>query len=755
MAGVGAQLIADGITAAPSYAYDPGAAFHSPGQPTGAGVFNVADYGALADPTVDNRPMIQAAIDAAHAAGGGIVYIPPGNYGLAGDPDSAGGLTVLSNVFLKGAGMGETTLRLVDGSTDNITGLVRSPWGEGTSNWGVADLTIDGNMAGTTGKVDGFFTGPVPGSPLSDFDVTVARVEITQVSRYGFDPHEVTTRLAITDSVAHHNGVDGFVLDRIVEGNISGNLSYENGRHGFNVVTFSEDLVLSDNISRDNGGAGFVVQRGSENIDSPERITLSGGEASGNAREGVLIQMAGDVVVSGVDVHHNGMSGIKLFGASNVTVEGNQVHDNSQAAAGTYSEVLIDGFADTVHGLVYAASDNLVTGNTIDGGDQSRYGIEERGFETSGTMLSGNLVTDTLNGPYKLDGAGSFVSNAGTDAAETIVGGATADLIDANGGSDILSGKDGNDRILAGDGDDTANGGKGDDEIVGGNGHDTLKGDSGKDRLLGDAGADVLSGGNGDDYLNGGADNDTLSGGSGNDGFYGGGGNDLIKGDSGNDTLFGDGGDDRLEGGTGNDILDGGANTDTLLGGSGNDTFRSSSGTDTVNGGGGYDTLDFSRSTVGATIDASAKTASGPGTASFTSIEAFIGSNYADSFRGSDGVNTFNGGAGADTIRAAGGADILTGGAGDDTFVYLSRDVATSTGASRGMDTITDYAVGDVLDLADILKGDASGLAVSVETGGTRVSATIDGIQHHVAFLQGVSDAGIVHVETGGDLGIV
>jgi hypothetical protein len=42
--------------------------------------FIVTDYGAQAVPGFDNREVFQLAIDAAEAAGGGVVYIPSGNY---------------------------------------------------------------------------------------------------------------------------------------------------------------------------------------------------------------------------------------------------------------------------------------------------------------------------------------------------------------------------------------------------------------------------------------------------------------------------------------------------------------------------------------------------------------------------------------------------------------------------------------------------------------------------------------------------
>lgn len=48
----------------------------------GSLVFNVRDYGARGDGIAYDRPAIHKAVAAASAAGGGIVYLPPGTYNL-------------------------------------------------------------------------------------------------------------------------------------------------------------------------------------------------------------------------------------------------------------------------------------------------------------------------------------------------------------------------------------------------------------------------------------------------------------------------------------------------------------------------------------------------------------------------------------------------------------------------------------------------------------------------------------------------
>jgi serralysin len=93
----------------------------------------------------------------------------------------------------------------------------------------------------------------------------------------------------------------------------------------------------------------------------------------------------------------------------------------------------------------------------------------------------------------------------GSDAADTLRGGAD---------NDKLYGLAGHDRLYGGDGKDT---------LYGRQGNDTLYGDSGADNLIGDGGRDVLYGGRGDDVMSGGADVDLFVFGAGD-------GSDVISG---------------------------------------------------------------------------------------------------------------------------------------------------------------------------------------------------------------------------------
>lgn len=134
---------------------------------------------------------------------------------------------------------------------------------------------------------------------------------------------------------------------------------------------------------------------------------------------------------------------------------------------------------------------------------------------------------------------------------------------------------------------------------------------------------------------------------------------------NGNDVLNGSAGGDDMFGHAGNDTLNGGDSDDYLVGGAGDDTYHG--------GNGSFDQISFSdayddpTALRGVTINAVTQTAIDPwgNSESFTSIESFRGTQFADSMTGSAGNEQFMG---------LGGRDNINGGAGIDEIRY-HRDV--------------------------------------------------------------------------------
>lgn len=277
-------------------------------------VFNVHDFGARGDGITDDTKAIQSALDAAET-GGGTVYMPAGEYRVKGDGDAGhGALLIRDNVTLTGDGMGMTVVKVVDGYSDKLTGIIRTPSGQVNHDVTIRDLSIDGNRAKTSNEIDGFFAGVKPDDPRADTNITVERVEIRDCSRYGFDPHERINNLNISDGISHDNGYDGVAYDMIIGGTLKNMVTYDNDRHGINVVTSSRDVLLENNVSYDNGRNGFVTQRGSDHLTWTGDVTIKGGAAYENGENGVAIRISDHVTVTEVNASSNGMAGVLVEG---------------------------------------------------------------------------------------------------------------------------------------------------------------------------------------------------------------------------------------------------------------------------------------------------------------------------------------------------------------------------------------------------------------------------------------------------------
>jgi Ca2+-binding RTX toxin-like protein len=222
---------------------------------------------------------------------------------------------------------------------------------------------------------------------------------------------------------------------------------------------------------------------------------------------------------------------------------------------------------------------------------------------------------------------------------------------------------------------------------------DIIYGTSGEDTLSYDSHIGLLTGSDPYEtgaYFVGGGDDDILIGGD-ND--------DVLSGGQGSDLLYGGGGSDTLYGGADNDTLDGGDGDDLLQGGGGSDTF---------DGGDGYDTISYADAASGVSIDLSGS--NGPGGAAsgdaLSSIEAVIGSEYADTLTGNDDSNIIYGLGGNDTISGEDGDDLILGGAGGDTI---------DGGDGYDIISYTDATSGIVVDLTGSLSpsGGATGDTLS------------------------------------------
>ena len=195
-------------------------------------------------------------------------------------------------------------------------------------------------------------------------------------------------------------------------------------------------------------------------------------------------------------------------------------------------------------------------------------------------------------------------------------------------------------------------------------------------------------------------------------------------------TYTGTNGKNTANGTSEEDTIFGGAGNDTLNGGDGNDLLEGGTGSDVLNGGNGYDTVTYANATAGVVLSFSATDGNGIGSQyanlaaggydgeangdSFSSIEAFIGSNFADTVGGGSTDMTFYLGGGNDifdTNAAYNVADVVYGGDGDDTMWTGGGDDSLYGGA--GNDYLNGEAGIDTVFYSDATSGVTVNLSIT------------------------------------------
>ncbi|RQO80448.1 DUF5801 repeats-in-toxin domain-containing protein [Acidovorax sp. FJL06] len=150
--------------------------------------------------------------------------------------------------------------------------------------------------------------------------------------------------------------------------------------------------------------------------------------------------------------------------------------------------------------------------------------------------------------------------------------------------------------------------------------------------------------------------------------------------------------------------IKGGDASETIVGSAGNDTVLAGKGNDVVKGGDGNDKLD-----------------------------------------GQKGDDTLDGGKGADTLVGGAGSDTLTGGDGDDT---IKINLADSTTGGTDKDVIKDLAVGDKIEVADLLSNDGGDLLAKLPVSADASGATTVTLDSNGAAAGGVTQSVVVEHTT-------
>lgn len=245
--------------------------------------FNVREYGAIGDGSVNSAWAVKAAVAAAEKSGGGTVYFPRGRYLMSGS------LELPAGVSLKG-------------EREDLVNLVWSDTGQpvealiaGSSHFSIEDLTIYASMHGPV-VVGGFLKEkPIPDAS----DIAIRRVRIRASAFRGHLSVDQTyqrmqtinqhfgqlvldsvrlsgNRVAVTDCDVVGSGRALYLLkaSNVV---ISGNI-LNNGRFGWYSLTGVNRVIFENNIvaGADLQGTGGSINTLSADVTAAENVIFTG-----------------------------------------------------------------------------------------------------------------------------------------------------------------------------------------------------------------------------------------------------------------------------------------------------------------------------------------------------------------------------------------------------------------------------------------------------------------------------------------------
>lgn len=273
----------------------------------------VTGYGA--DPTgvVDSTVAIQNAINAAAAAGGGIVWLPAGIYNISPQGANAYCLQVSTNgVVLRGAGTGATFLL-------NTQTVMR--------NKNIINITGPSAAAWTTVQTPST-------NIMMDLPGPVTQIPVASVAGFAVGDH-IIVRADPGDAWAAEHLEDGWV--------------------GYAAGSFGRLLYLRQITALD--AVNNVIT-----IDIPTRYTLKTRDAARVYKKTTLITEVGLEGFSIGNVQHPGTSG---WGENDYTTEGTSAYDVNNSYAIRMSRVR-DGWIKNVH--TYQPAGNTTTTHLLNNG---------------------------------------------------------------------------------------------------------------------------------------------------------------------------------------------------------------------------------------------------------------------------------------------------------------------------------------------------------------------------------------------------
>lgn len=355
-------------------------------------VFNVATtYGADTSGAREASAAIQAAVNAASAAGGGIVYLPAGIYKVSTP------IVPASRVRIRGAGPGTTVVKVYGG-------------GQG--------FFWDGPNQGPATLIDASFEDlEIDGSNQANGGVYTSAMKGIQVH---LGQRILYRNLYIHDcgatGLGSDNGHDCWIISCVCDSNGRLNSGAQAGGAGIGIGTGTyavENWTIIGCITRNNGTNGLFFENQS-GVQSAG-IVVVGHLSSGNVGHGIADAGVNGIQVIGGRSTDNGAAGFAAYkgtyaGASGPGTQGRvsglEVTNNTthgihlDGTNGAFSDYIIEGcriWQNLTHGILVDAVGSTVTNvhlreNEIYLNHNSGIFVKLSGGSFTGLNIAGNVI---------------------------------------------------------------------------------------------------------------------------------------------------------------------------------------------------------------------------------------------------------------------------------------------------------------------------------------------------------------------------
>ena len=360
--------------------------------------FNVRSsaYGATGNGTTDDTTAIQAAITAAHNAGGGVVYLPAGTYKLSS------ALTIGTGVTLAGDGLQVTTLTQTSTSANGISV---------TSASAISDVTLQGfTLTGPgSGSGVGIFASANSGSAL------VTRLAMRNLLVQSCGSHGIEAQNCILSEMRQveslNNGARGCYLANGTTWMITDSwFNYNPNERGFYGTGLTASTLAS--CGSDSNAIGYeLYQCNQVALMSCDTHNTAAG-TSGLDGSGVKVNNCYGVGLYGISVNQNAAIGYYFLNSSyGCVVLGCSESASAGATAGIETA---SGTGVLVSGDNFATAASYAGGSALDLAPSYTYfpDIEAGSFQSDGVTV--------MNGGSKTSGSAPVLTSLGAVSGTAI-----------------------------------------------------------------------------------------------------------------------------------------------------------------------------------------------------------------------------------------------------------------------------------------------------------------------------------------------